>query len=148
MQRLVILVAAACVFTSLVHAGSLPRSLEEIGIEVPVQLDMRAQDLRTVNGDMVRSGRFVTLVTRSPYQLSIKLNVEENRVEEIVVALGKKRFVELVSKLNGLYSKGNQYESEKREGYESHLWSDGNRKLSLIHSQNAYRLVLQAPQHK
>ena len=76
------------------------------------------------------------------YQLSMKLGPEEKQVNEIVIAVETSRFGEILAKARELYTKGNQYESEKGDSYESHVWKDGNTRVGLIKSRAGNRLEL------
>ena len=120
----------------------LPRGLEETGITIPFRLDMDSGDVRKIKGNVVVSGRFVSIALDNGQQLSLTLDAAAKRVVKIVVLLDKERFVKLVKKSRELYSKGNEYEREKLDLYESHVWKDKSTTLSFIWSRDSYRLEL------
>ena len=144
MKKLVVLIAVLFALVTLAYGKSLPRGLEEIGIDVPVRLGMRSKDLDKIKGHVVKSGRFVAITMGNDYQLSIKLDPNETRVCEIVIQLKKDQFGAVVRKARELYREGNQYESEKLDGRATHVWKDKKTRLGLFRNKGGYRLELSA----
>jgi hypothetical protein len=136
------LMAALVPLVALAQGKPLPKGLEELGIALPVSLGMTAGDLDKTKGHVVRSGRFVAMTFGDTYQLSVKMDPDEKRVQQIVMTVGKDEYRRIVNTARTLYSEGNQYESEKRDDYESHVWKDKDTVMALIRNKGGQRLEL------
>ncbi|MFC1833847.1 hypothetical protein ACFL2Q_03820 [Thermodesulfobacteriota bacterium] len=143
MRKLVALLVIALPLIAWAEGKPLPRSLDAFGIPVAVALDSDVPALKSVKGDFVRSGRFMTIDPKNGRQLSVTLDPKEKRAIKIVIRVKEDEFNKIVKKAKDLYSEGNQYATEKQKRYESHIWKDKNTIVKMICSRKQCRLELE-----
>lgn len=74
MRRFVVSALVMLPLLALAGGKPLPRGLEEIGFPVPVGLGMEVSDLNKIKGDVIKSGRFVSVRADNGRQLSATLD--------------------------------------------------------------------------
>ena len=144
MRKTLILPVVLLPLVVFVGGVKLPRTFQELGINVPFGLDTTVSDLDKAGGNLAKSDRFVALTTEGGQVLSITLSDDLKKVVKMVVLLNRPRADNALKIMKDRYAAGNHYEKEQSGPNEIHTWKDERTVIRLVSTQDFCRLELQA----